>query len=474
MLLNSETGRSLGQNSTWLTAGIIIADVVGAGILSMGVAVKQFGWLAGSFMIVLLFFMNCHISIILWRITRAFPAARTMTELADKASAGSWLHEFSVNATGFSQYAFLCGMLSLYSLSFGKALGMMFYSLRTCLPTWVMSGCLILYPFFATARTLGSWPSLVWLNILTLFGTILIPLCYLASQGVGETRPPNALMVPIAELKFDNVLIGCSTFTFAFTSQFMLVEIIAEMERPREFPKAYLYISGPFQLFAFLAVGLGVYYFKGDSVQGMIADNIPFGMAFQVAAMCLFIHMIITFLIKGVVVGRAIYNYIEPGGGVDEYSTRSNVLWNGIIVSVLVSSFLIAQIIPFFADFVDLLGASLTPLGCYIVPLYIYTIWLSNEASEKDRDGVSMLEKGLIGAEVIFALILMVFGTRAAIANIAAKWSQYGYPFECHCESVWNTCACSGNHAGMEMCPATSSELAFLQQGTLLSLSGLA
>merc|ERR1719486_1838737 len=99
----------------------------------------------------------------------------------------------------------------------------------------------------------------------------------------------------------------------------MLVEIIAEMKDPTEFPKAYCYISGPFQLLAFMAVGLGVYYFKGDAVQGMIADNIAFGSAFQVAALCLFVHMVITFMIKGVVVGRAIFNYIDPDGSVDKY-----------------------------------------------------------------------------------------------------------------------------------------------------------
>ena len=56
----------------------------------------------------------------------------------------------------------------------------------------------------------------------------------------------------------------------------MLVEIIAEMKDPAQFLKAY-WMSAPFQGVAFLVVGIGVYYFKGDSVVDMIGDNTPFG-----------------------------------------------------------------------------------------------------------------------------------------------------------------------------------------------------
>lgn len=42
------------QNSTLLTAGILTADVVGAGILSMAVAVSRFGWLLGVGMLLMM------------------------------------------------------------------------------------------------------------------------------------------------------------------------------------------------------------------------------------------------------------------------------------------------------------------------------------------------------------------------------------------------------------------------------------
>merc|ERR1719478_1852773 len=86
----------------------------------------------------------------------------------------------------------------------------------------------------------------------------------------------------------------------------MIVEIMSEMENVAEFPKAYAKMSAPFQCLAFLICGLGGYYFRGDLVSGIIIDSIPFGVWFQVAAVCLIVHMVITWVIKGIVFCRAV------------------------------------------------------------------------------------------------------------------------------------------------------------------------
>merc|ERR1719486_1145861 len=84
-----------------------------------------------------------------------------------------------VSIAAFGQYCFIFSMLAIYLLSCGRALGYLFYGLRTCLPTWMLLACAIIFPFCASARRLGSWPSLVWLNIATILGTCLIPLVYM-------------------------------------------------------------------------------------------------------------------------------------------------------------------------------------------------------------------------------------------------------------------------------------------------------
>eukprot|EP00439_Symbiodinium_sp_Y106_P027017 s6062_g3.t1 len=61
-----ESGRIHG-NSALLTAGLLIADVVGAGVLAMGQAVAKLGWLLGTICILAMLAMNAHIMILVWR-----------------------------------------------------------------------------------------------------------------------------------------------------------------------------------------------------------------------------------------------------------------------------------------------------------------------------------------------------------------------------------------------------------------------
>ena len=68
------------------------------------------------------------------------------------------------------------------------------------------------------------------------------------------------------------------------TSQFMLLEIIAEMKDPMELPKAYAGYFAPFQLVMFSLAGIAGYWYMGNKVGGMMNENLPFGPSLQAAA----------------------------------------------------------------------------------------------------------------------------------------------------------------------------------------------
>lgn len=438
-------------NCVWLTAGIIIADVVGAGVLSFANAIARFGWLLGSVITVALLAMNIHISILMWRVRMGCPRATTYPELAAEAFAGAPddVRQFAVKATAAVQYGLIAGMLGIYTLSLGLGYGRMFHDVYVCMPLWTCIGCGSVIVFFASGRALGTWPSLICLNVATIVGTVTIPLVIMAIMGLKETRRPDSTFDAVADLSITGSLSGISTITFAMTSQFMVVEIIDEMKDPIDFPKAYLWISAPFQLTAFLAVGLGGYYYAGSDVHGMIMDNIPFGTALRLAALCLVLHMLVTFVIKGVVLARAVHKAVDEAS-VDTDDARGWGSWILITFGITAFSWLFAQLVPFFEDMVDLLGASLGPAGCYIIPIILYVRWLRDFAGTDQSPG--RVESFIISAEFVLGMTLMCFGTASALSNIYSKWQTYGYPFACHCENTWNVCECSASHVGMEHC----------------------
>jgi len=450
-----------GKNSAWLTAGIIIADVVGAGILGMPQAVASFGWLLGSVIIVLMLVANVHISILLWRVRMGCPAcssAHTYTELASGVFANSppWQQKVAYGVTLVSQMMFLFGLMGVYLLSAGKGLGMVFYSQQVCLPIWMLIAGAILLPFALTAREMGSWQSLVWINIVTLTGTVVISLGYFISVGVDEVRPEGSEIVTVSSLTYAGVLNGLSTFTFGMTSQFMLTEIIAEMKDPTELPKAYAFISAPFQLVAFLLAGLGGYFFIGDAITGMLNENLPFGPTFQVTAGCLVIHMLISYLIKGVVFCKFFQTRLDGEyADSNDKRCRSWASWSTFVIPAFLAAFVLANLVPFFVQAVDLLGASLTPLSCWVVPIVLFMRWYV-DTPEENRPPVSKFEWAIMALEMLFALVLMGLGTVSSVETIVAEWHTFGMPFACHCEGIWDTCACSAAHVGIaEICNAT-------------------
>jgi hypothetical protein len=302
---------------------------------------------------------------------------------------------------------------------------------------------------------MGSCPVLIWVNIITLFCTVLIPLGYYIIHGVLDIRPEGSQIVPVANLSYSGVLAGLSSFTFAMDSQFMLTEIMGEMSEPAEFPQAYALISAPFQLAAFLVAGLGGYFFIGDKVAGMINENLPFGVPLQVAALCLCTHMLISYLIKGVVICGFFQTNLDPQrADPNDQRCSSWLSWNAFVGIILGAALLLANAVPFFGEAVHLLGALFTPLSCWMLPIAFYARVLY-DAGEK-RPQVSYAERAVIFAEFVFAAVLMVLGSVSSVQTIVDQCYTFGMPFSCHCENIWNTCACSSEHVGMDlMCNAT-------------------
>merc|ERR1719443_1250079 len=98
---------------------------------------------------------------------------------------------------------------------------------------------------------------------------------------------------------------------------------------------------------------------------------IPFGLWFRVTAACLCVYVVVAFMIKGVVLCNAVHNAIDWAAA-KETSVRSTVEWLCIVVACTATAWLVAQLVPFFTDLVDLLGASLTPVGCYMMPIVVF------------------------------------------------------------------------------------------------------
>jgi len=91
--------------------------------------------------------------------------------------------------------------------------------------------------------------------------------------------------------------------------------------------------------------------------------------AYRASAGCLFVHMLITYQVKGTVLARAIHRYVAPSSSRDFASSRGTIVFMLVANGVLALTYLMANLIPFFDDLTAFLGAMQAPVLGFIVPM---------------------------------------------------------------------------------------------------------
>jgi hypothetical protein len=257
-------------------------------------------------------------------------------------------------------------VLGDYVLVLGQSLGLIYYDYHICKPWWILWGCLCILPFHQL-RLLNEINWLCWLNMATITFAVLLSLGYLVTLPLEEARAGGITEMIPDNLAVKNFARAFSKFAFAYAGQFLYLEIMSEMKEPDHFPRTFGF-AGTYQVGMYLLVACVGYYTKGSSAEGLLVHYLPYGHALRAAALLLFIHMIVTYLVKATVVTRAIHLYLSPKH-VNDKGFRGKLEWFGISTGLLGLSFLIGNSVPFFDELTGLIGASVVPIACWNIPI---------------------------------------------------------------------------------------------------------
>ena len=342
---------------------LLIADIVGPAIMAVANAFASLGWMMGLACLVFMLPLNIYCGILVWE-TQVLEHPGTLT-LADVSRAA--LGRVGYWAAGISVYSFIFAVLGLYVITLGECLELLFY--RATLPSriWSLIGAAALLPF-AQVRTLNSTRLLLLVNNVTIIICVLSILIHFWSGGTIAPGYSGPTAVLATDLTWRSITSGLSTLAFAYVGVLLYPEVIAEMEDPHAFPKALL-ASAPFQLVSYLLVSCVGYQYLGDRAHGNIIMSLPTGSAASlICAASLFVHVLITYLIKGTVLARASHRLLMPST-INDYGVHGKLVWLGVTTSILLACYGVASAIPEFGDLVDLLGALQTPIFGFMLPV---------------------------------------------------------------------------------------------------------
>ena len=330
----------------WRSAAVIVGEIMGTGVLSLPNAIARLGWISGM------------MSAIVFGCTAIY-AGRLLSICKN---------ELYCNAESFSDLALeTCGprlatltraalmtgwalILPYYIVAAASALAAAFPAAKLCYWQW----SLIVMMGMAPALQLRSLHGLSLLSTLSSVAIVIVLVAIVPGLiASGPRVPTTKIGVPPGQ-PFFKVYGALGSFIFAYQGQSIFLEIMREMKQPSDFPRALISANG-FMMACYTLVCAIAYGTHGESVPSFLPDALGDGWVRTCVGVLLAFHTAVSYLLTGQPLHRNVHLLLFPAtaNGSGRGAARH---WALITLAFLVASFFIANAVPFFSDFQDLLG----------------------------------------------------------------------------------------------------------------------
>jgi len=398
------------RDASW----VMLADVVGTSILTFSFVAAQLGSVITVVLMVACCAFAVYTALLMCRthaiLRRKGIYATSMGEAARHTLGGDASAMF-VFAIVYG-YAFLGN--STYVLVLGQALQGVLYNFELCLPQAVAVSAVCCWPFVCVVRNLQESTTLCFVNLIVLVGVVVLVLGSLVLQG----RSPGVHAPIVADhLTFSSFFGASTNVLYGYAGHWLYFELMTEMEKPEEFMKVFG-INAPVQLAAYILTSMLAYYYVGSAAQSSgLLFAMPQSVWFSVASFLLFAHVIVVFLIKTVVLTRFAVSHFSPGSEKSS-ELRDRLIYAGWATVVLVVGSLAALAIPFFSQFLGLIGGLFAAPISYLFPVLFYCGAVGRTTPEQE-DAWSMPMTSMDGAVDDISADQFVWGNVRRISRIA-------------------------------------------------------
>ena len=463
--LSAETNNPHRQ-AHWVHAVfLLLAQIVGTGVLELGGNLAAIGWI-GIVPLLLFAPVNIYTGVLLTRLRTMYPRALSLTDLG-----GAIFGATGAKCTAWLIYSYMVLACASYLLVLATTLQSMFFDFDLCHPKAAAIGVALLMPF-AQARTLTCVSTLSIVSVITIGGTVLICISALLGETAEDDAafPTQAWIAPSAS--YGSTLAALCGFCFAYAGQSIYLEIMAEMQRPQKFPLALLVANGP-MVALYGGVASLLYSRRGARTPPMLTDVLPFDTTKVVASALLAVHIIVSYVITQQVLCTAAHRALNPlavGSGALAQTRSAKLQWLALSSAVAASSWLLASALPYFEILTSLIGALQSAPICLGIPALFYlgaTRGASYASGRSSSGGAAAghtavaplpcWERAVLYTLLACTMLLVVGGVGGSLSALRTQSATAsGMPFACHCHSQ----ACSaGSDVDVAAIVATLGEL---------------
>ena len=169
------------------------------------------------------------------------------------------------------------------------------------------------------------------------------------------------------------------------------------------------------------------YATRGEQVHQFLPDSLERGPAKTAVGVLLFFHICISYIITGQPLYSKVHQRTFPQSfGLDSTETRMH--WLMITVFFLVFAFLIANVVPFFSAFQNVLGSLCGGPSMFGWPALFFIM-----AHRNLHRTIPMVDRVMCAFFLCCLLPLCTsLGFISAMRDLLHDWDTYGKPFQCY------------------------------------------
>ncbi|KAK4496384.1 hypothetical protein PRZ48_012364 [Zasmidium cellare] len=425
-----QNGEERHKMSWWQAATVMLAETVSLGILSLPSAVKSVGLVPGSILILGAGVVTTYTGYEVYRFKARYPQIRSFAEAGQLigGSVGRWVVEIM-------QMAMLVFMMAGHIIIF-RSMAFKLFSDHICGVWW-------------TLLALGAEDELLVLDLLYVRGYtmrkhgLMSIIACISIIAATFTAMGSVIQASHHEsIEYDTVVqLGTDGYTFAaacaavsnilvsFSGHIAYFNIIDEMRKPSDFPKALL-TTNFFTIALYALAGLIIYRYVGTSVLSPALDS-----ATETAAKIAYGLAIPTIVVAGViaalVAAKRAYDitWQRRPEVKDENTARAWTSWIAIVVTLWTVAWIVGNVIPWFSSLLAVIGAA---VGTWICLGFPAIFWLYGSWREKDG-WEGWRKKVLVWVNVTLFLLCLVASALGLYGSVVDIASQSGStrPFPC-------------------------------------------
>ncbi|KAK3270589.1 hypothetical protein CYMTET_21018 [Cymbomonas tetramitiformis] len=406
------------RRASWQSiAFLLIADIVGTGVLALSGNLRMLGWSAGIGALLLFYPINLYSGLLLARCHMWYPKAATYIDLGH-AIWGEW-----GIVVGVVLYTYFVFVLGIFHLTLTKTAMSVFYASGLCQPVWGLLVTIALLPSLQL-QSLHDLGPLAVVSMVTVTLPVLACIASIVFQGRSDIAAESASVGIPSETRWVEAVNGISGIVFAYSGQSIYPNLLAEMKRPEDFPKA-CYAAGPYMVFVYLASACTGYYYLGADAPFFLVDVLDCDWVRTASGVSLFVHMVISYAITSEVLTRAVQLKLSPHRN-NGTGWNARLEWFGISGSIALLAYCLANAVPFFDDFTHLSGSLQMPFICFLLPGGLY--W----TAAKRRGGLSAMERPAVIGLLVIGAVLLPVGLAGVSVSTWSDWNEFGWPFACY------------------------------------------